>query len=498
MGRSIDRTTFTDEDRARFRERLDESLEVLGTLLARPGFGQGQASIGAELELCIVDALGRPAPVAEPLRASLGDERLTLEIIRYDIEANLTPGPVAGQPFRRLEREMVEMLSLLNEGAQAYGARVVPVGILPTLRPRDLVAAMITPNARYEALTTELRQRRGEKFHIRLKGRESLSVKTDSVAPEGACTSLQVHYRAHPERFVDLFNAVQLTTPLLVGFAANSPFLLGRELWHETRIGLFRQSIDGRDRERRELSLPARVHIGHGWLRRSAHEAFAETVRLYRPLLPIVEEGAGPRAALEACGELPPLEELALQMGTVWPWNRVIYEPADGGHVRVELRALPAGPSAVDMAANAALSIGLAEGLLDDIEALVTALPHALLVQNLESAARDGIEARLLWPAAGTRRLEERALVDILGELLPAARGGLAAAGIDADEIDRCLGNVERRLATGASGAGWQIRTVDRLQAQGGMTRQRALRAMFDRYAEQALANRTIADWPTD
>jgi len=494
MGRSIDRTTFTDEDRRRYRERLDASLDVLGILLDRPGFGHGEASIGAELELCIVDGLGRAKPVADALRRSIGDERLTLEINRYDIEANLTPGPISGRPFGRLENEMVRMLALLNEGAAEHGARVVPVGILPTLRPRDLVAEMITPDARYETLTRELRERRGEKFHIRLDGRESLSAKTDSVAPEGACTSLQIHYRAHPDRFVDLFNAVQAITPLLVGFSANSPFLLGRELWHETRIGLFRQSIDGRDREGRALRLPARVHLGHGWLRRSAHEAFAETVRLYEPLLPIVEEEC-PHTALGSGEGLPSLAELALQMGTVWPWNRVIYDPIEGGHVRVELRALPAGPSAVDMCANAALAIGLAEGLLDQTEALVTALPHALLVQNLEAAARDGMEARLLWPAAGTRRLEERALVDILDELLPTAETGLDAAGVESEERARCLGNVARRLETRSSGAGWQIDSVRELQ-RGGLRRQRALRTMFERYAEQSLANRTVADWP--
>ena len=500
MGQSIERTTFTDEDRRRFRERLDESLGVLEELLSRPGFGRGEASIGAELELCIVDAAGRAAPLAERLRDALGDPRLTLEINRYDIEANLTPGPLSGRPFERLEAEIVAMLALLNDGAAADGARVVPVGILPTLRPRDLVADMITPDARYEALTRELRERRGEKFHIRLDGRESLSAKTDSVAPEGACTSFQLHYRAHPERFAESFNAVQLITPLLVGFAANSPFVLGRELWHESRIGLFAQAIDGRDAERRALELPARVHLGHGWLRRGPFEAFAETVRLYEPLLPIVDDES-PRASLEA-GELPGFSELDLQMGTVWPWNRAVYDAHDAGHVRIELRAMPAGPTARDMSANAALAIGLAEGLLDESEALVTALPHALLLQNLEFAARDGIDARLLWPAARSRTLEERPLADILEELLPTARAGLAAAGVADDEATRTLANVERRLARRASGAGWQIRSVASLEraGKGGEKRrggrQRAIRAMFARYAELALANEPLADWP--
>ena len=372
----------------------------------------------------------------------------------------------------------------------------MPVGILPTLRPRDFVREMITPDARYDALTRELRERRGEKFHIRLEGRESLSVKTDSVAPEGACTSLQVHYRAHPDRFVDLYNAVQLITPLLVGVAANSPFLLGRELWHETRICLFRQSIDGRDPERRALSLPARVHIGHGWLRRSAFEAFAETVRLYEPLLPI----CGDERPLEVLrdGALPKLEELGLQMGTVWCWNRAIYDPHEEGHVRVELRALPAGPSAGDMVANAALAIGLAEGLLERTESLVTALPHKLLIQNLCVAGREGIAARLLWPSADTRTLEERPLIDILAELLPTgARRARRGGGVDEGDAARCLGNIEHRLARRTNGASWQIATVERLQA-GGASRRRALRDMLERYAALSLANEPVADWPLD
>ena len=497
MGQSIESAEFTVADYQQFRERLDESLEALEQLLARPQFGKGEATFGAELELCIVDRKGQALPIAETLRDEIGDERLTLEINRYDIEANLSPGPVAGSPFSRLENEIVEMLRILNEQAAEHEARVVPIGILPTLRPRDLTRDMMTPDARYEAMTRDLRERRGEKFHIRMEGRESLSVKTDSVAPEGACTSFQIHYRAHPDRFVDLFNGVQLITPLLVGLAANSPYLLGRELWHETRIGLFRQSIDGRDSELRALRIPARVHIGHGWLRRSAFEAFAETVRLYEPLLPIVSE----EHPLEAMGkgEVPGFEELSLQMGTVWPWNRVVYDERENGHVRVELRALPAGPSAVDMAANATLAVGLAEGLLEEVESLITALPHSLLIQNLVAAARDGMEARLLWPAARTRRLEERPLVDILSDLLPAASEGLGAAKIDTEEASRGLRNVERRLDRRVSGASWQIGEVGRREAANkGGTRQKAVREMFDRYCDLALANEPVADWPED
>ena len=494
MGQAIDRISFSADDRIRFRSRLEECLEALGAVLAKPNFGVGEATLGAELELCIIDDKGRALPIASELLEAAADPRLTLEINRYDIEANLTPGPLSGTSLSRLEAEMCEMLELLGAHAASLGARVVPVGILPTLRPRDLTRKMITPDDRYEALQRELRERRGEKFEIELAGRESLSVRTDSVASEGASTSLQIHYRAHHDRFVDLFNAVQLVTPLLVGLAANSPWLLGRELWHETRIGLFRQSIDGRDRERRALRLPARVHFGHGWLRRSAFEAFAETVRLYEPLLPICSDESPMEALAE--GRLPTLGELDLQMGTVWPWNRVIYDSQDEGHVRVELRAFPAGPTALDMTAHAALAIGLAEGILERAEAYVTALPHGLLVQNLGAAAREGMTASVLWPDARTFALEERALVDVLRELLPLAATGLAAADVDDADSSRYLDVIDRRLDSGQNGASWQIAATK--VRSGDVTRKRALREMFSRYTELALSNEPVSDWPID
>jgi hypothetical protein len=59
-------------------------------------------------------------------------------------------------------------------------------------------------------------------------------------------------------------------------------------------------------------------------------------------------------------GRVPALEELRLHQGTVWTWNRAIYDPTAGGHLRVEMRALPAGPTVVDMLANAAFHLGLA------------------------------------------------------------------------------------------------------------------------------------------
>src|SRR4030095_8317204 len=130
----------------------------------------------------------------------------------------------------------------------------------------------------------------------------------------------------------------------------NSPTFLGHRLWEETRIALCKQSIDDRD-GRGPRRRPARMAFGTGWLRDGTLELFAESVRLHRPLLPVTSD-QDPRDAGNK-EQAPPLAELRLHQGTVWRWNRAIYDPASGGHLRIELRALPSGPTVTGMPANA-------------------------------------------------------------------------------------------------------------------------------------------------
>ena len=173
---------------------------------------------------------------------------------------------------------------------------------------------------------------------------------------EGAATSFQVHLRVDPAAFARTYNAVQAATAPVLAVAGNSPTFLGHRLWEETRIALCKQSLDERDRRglRRRL---ARVAFGTGWLRGGALELFAEGVRLYQPLLPVLGDHDPSDGGDQ--WRAPPLEELRLHQGTVWRWNRAVYDPASGGHLRIEMRALPAGPTVVDMLANAALLVGL-------------------------------------------------------------------------------------------------------------------------------------------
>ena len=73
MGLAIDREQFDPVDYRRFGQRLDECLAALGRLLQRPGFGTGPATVGAELELFLVDGQGRALPRNQEVRAETAD-----------------------------------------------------------------------------------------------------------------------------------------------------------------------------------------------------------------------------------------------------------------------------------------------------------------------------------------------------------------------------------------------------------------------------------------
>lgn len=488
MGDDIDRVDFEEGDYIAFGHRLEENLEQLRACLGQPGFGEGPGSFGSELEIYLVDGEGRALFANEELLADANDPQLTLELNRYNLEYNLSPFDLASQPFAATEAEMLGKLSRLRRLAEARGGRIVLTGILPTLRQEDLGLHCVTDRKRFHALARQLIRRRRHAFSIDINGDEPLQIDMGDITLEGANTSFQLHYRVAPGAFADTFNAIQLVTPLVLAASGNSPLLFGHCLWQETRIPLFKQSIDTRVRDRRDWSQPARVNYGHGWVRRGPFELFAEAVRLYPPLLPI----CGGR---EQGGEGPPrLAELLLHQSTVWSWNRPVYDPADGGHLRIEARALPAGPTPLDMVANAALLVGLAEGIRPRVNEVLPALPFHLAEYNFYRAAQHGLAARLVWPRPGQSGHREHTAATILRELLPMAYRGLAALGIGNAEAEKYLGVIAQRLARGQTGATWQVARLRALRRK--MAPEAALHRMLETFIGHSVSNRPVAEWP--
>lgn len=490
MGLEIDHTEFTDKDFKTFSSRLRANLQALEILLARPGFGEGDLSFGAELELYIIDNEGHPPHVNQEIRQQLNDPQLTLELNRYNLEYNFSPSLLKNRCFKATQDEAQAAIDKINACAAQWDGKVIPIGILPTLQQSDTGYHAMTPLERFKALTNALTEIRGGPFTIAIEGEETLQLAMDDVTLEGANTSFQVHLRVPPAEFSDFYNAVQLVTPLVVALAANSPTLFGHRLWKETRIPLFKQSIDSRPKDSLH-PIPARVNFGTNWIRDGALELFAEAALLYRPILPDCDSEDSVAIARE--GGTPSLHELRLHQGSIWWWNRPVYDPADGGHLRIEMRSLPAGPSLVDMLANAALAIGLAKCMQAGIRELLPAIPFNYCTANFYRAAQKGLEAELFWPSLQQSQPEYFAVPDILKKLLPALPEHLAGMGFVEDDFMPLLQVIEERLANRQTGAQWQLNKLAELRKD--MHKRDALTEMLKQYSRNSAANIPVARW---
>ena len=490
MGTTINRERYDEHEYERMRDKLEQCLMALDVLLGQPDFGVGPRTLGAELELFLIDGERAPLHANEQVHARITDERLTKEVNRCNVEGNLTPLPLSGAPFGALRAEMDEIHQLVDAAAGELGGGAMMVGTLPTMAVDDLGYGAVTDEARYKALDHRLRVIRNEPYRIDIHGEDHLVAEANDVSLEGANTSFQLHIRVEPARFVDLYNAAQLATAPVLAVAGNSPFFLGHRLWDETRIALFKQSVDFRDGHKRR-TMPSRVSFGSRWLERSAMEIFADAVRTHEPILPILSD-EDPRAAVHV-GSIPGLDELRMHLGSIWTWNRAVYDPNDGGHLRVELRALPAGPTTIDMAANAAFLLGLTLAAASDAATWTRLLPFEQARDNFLEAARHGLDATLLSPfnSSGLDRVPAR---ELALRLLEPARQALVDHDVEAGDVDDLFALLTERITVGRTGARWQREATAALEPRLG--RERALFAMTDRYVDAMRSGEPVHTWP--
>jgi gamma-glutamyl:cysteine ligase YbdK (ATP-grasp superfamily) len=488
LGLRVDKSEFEESEFVRFEEVLAEQLTALKELLARPGFGQGPQSLGAELEMTLIDAEGRPKPEVERVLSRLDSGRFTVELDRFNVECNCAPLALKDGSLTGLERELRRAVAEASSAASHADAEVALIGILPTLTRADLGSAAMTESARYRALSAGLRRQRREAFHVRVDGEDPLDLEWDDVTLEGANTSLQVHLRVAPPDFARVHAAIQLATGPALACSGNSPTLLGHRLWDETRIALFKQAVDARTQQD-PLPRVARVSFGTGWVD-DAHELFADSVRLHGALLPVLSNEDA--LSVTRGGGTPQLGELRLHHGTVWRWNRAVYDPAGGGHVRIEMRALPSGPTVVDMVANTAFLLGLALDLSTDADTWRPEVPFAAAEANFYRAAQQGPAAQLVWPqtGGGTARHEAASLA---AGLCDRARRGLRTAGVDDADAARYLGVFRERAERGATGAQWQRRRLRELGHRHGDAE--SLRRMFLDYVAHSRSGAPVHAW---
>lgn len=483
MGEEITRTEFTDDDVRAHAEAVENDLTTLRTMIEGHTFDEAHPRAGMELEINLVDAEGQPKLDNATVLQAINDPLFVTELGQFNIELNLPPRQLGPHGLAAFEQALRSSLSDADQRAGRAGARLATVGILPTLTRTQLTTDSLTESSRFHALDERMRELRGgEPVSIQIEGAESLDWTVDSIAPEAACTSHQIHLQLSPRDFPAVWNAAQAIAGVQIALAANSPFFLGRQLWAETRVALFDQATDLSGGPVVDETRP-RVWFGERWID-SIIDLFEENSRFFTPILPETVDDA-------ADDEVPRLKALSLLNGTVYRWNRPVYDVSGGvPHVRLENRLLPAGPTPADIVADTAFFAGLVRALATQEHPVWRDEEFSTAHDNLVAGARDGIGASVDWPGRG--RVAVRELV--LSELLPLAAAGLEMWGVDGGEISRTLGVIEGRCTTGINGAAWQINEVRRLEGEG-LDREEALRQMTLAYLTKSRTNAPVHTW---
>ncbi|MEA3492308.1 MAG: glutamate-cysteine ligase family protein [Campylobacterota bacterium] len=468
MGTEIDKTEFRDESWFEFFSRLEDETQLIGQKFSEGKCSERAAMGGFEIEAWLTDREMNPMPLNMEFLKQLDSDLATMELAKFNYELNNTPHRLCGDVFSKFADEMHQTCGEANATARDMGLRSVTIGILPTVKSSDFCLGTMSWMKRYRALNKQIfKERFGRPVELDIIGdKEELKLQHKSVMLEAAATSFQIHTQVPFGEAHHYYNASILASAAMVAVSANSPFLFGKQLWHETRIPLFEQSVDTGEGQ-------SRVSFGSGFLKDSILECFRENIEAYDILLPILFDE-----------DTEEFAHLRLHNGTIWRWNRpLVGFDSDGTlHFRVEHRVMAAGPSLVDMLANAVFYFGVMEILSREYSRAKFTSSFAEAEDNFYRAARYGLDASTLWEgeSVAIKRL-------ILDTLLPMAKQGLKKLGINTVQSDYYLGIIGERTASGQNGAAWQLAYVKQYG--------RDMQKMSDAYWHHQQTGKPVHKW---
>ncbi|WP_456437116.1 CBS domain-containing protein [Psychroserpens sp.] len=459
MGSQSVKPITNKTQRKQFINHLLNDIEALDMMIKTDAFEKGVQRIGAEQELCIVDQYYRPSFNALEILDKINDAHFTTELGLFNLEANLDPLVLKGNCFSQLEKDLSDLMDKAIKSADAIDFnKIILTGILPTFKRKDLVFENMTPFQRYKVLNDVMKKVRGNDFRVKVRGVDELILDHESILFEACNTSFQVHLQIDLEHIVDQYNWSQAIAGPVLSVMTNSPMLLGRELWSETRIALFQQSIDLRNKSQLLREQKARVNFGNGWIKDSILEVFTDDVARYSPLVTSEFDG-NPIDDLKN-GIKPDLKAIGLHNGTLYKWNRVCYGVHENvAHLRIENRYIPSGPSIKDEIANSMFWVGVMLGMPDDYKSIWKRMEFKDAKGNFIKAARTGLDTYFNWFGEG---ISAKKLIRLV--LLPIAHEGLLKANINESDIAFYLNIIEDRVEKNTTGSKWLVRSSRMLQ----------------------------------
>jgi CBS domain-containing protein len=442
--------------------------------------------IGAEQEFCLVKPNYSPSDNALEILKDIDDEHFTTEIGNYNLEANLDPLELKGSCFSKLHNQLDSLLKKAKDAAEKKHTKIVLAGILPSIGLDNIGEHQMTPLQRYTVLNEAIKDSRKQDFNIHIQGVDELNLLFDSVMLEGCNTSFQMHLQVSPNSFIDTYNWAQAIAGPILSACANSPLLFGKELWSETRIALFTQSIDTRAKSFLLNENQSRVSFGRNWYTGTVTDIFKDNISRFRSFL--TSAYIKDSVDLIENNQTPKLLALQLHNGTVYPWNRVCYGVGNNKpHLRIENRYIPSGPTTVDEIANMVFWVGVMMGKPKKYDNIHKRWDFKDVKTNFFNAARYGMAAQMYWDGSYKSCLDL-----ILNELLPMAYKGLYKFGVAPKDVEYYLAIIKNRVKA-LNGSEWTVRSYRHLLKS--HKRFEAMQILTSKLYEKQEQGHPVATW---
>lgn len=442
MGSEISHREFTKDDFIAFQKALDAEYKYVTTLFNQGPKGfSNKYRIGYELEACILTDNNQPNPINNKILENIDSPLFTNELAKYDMEINGHVFALDNRAPKKLEEDFLLLWKQAQDAAKTFNAKLGLFGVLPSLKLEHFNKDLYQSDMhRYTLVSQRIKELRHESVKILFHGEDEVSLEKDDVMLEALGTSLQIHLQIPFEQAVDYYHAALLASVVLVGFGANSPLVLGKRAWHESRIAIFEQSVDTRNKQRRTHHDETRVHFAHGYIH-SWLDLFEQN-KMFKIIFADTKN--------TPVGDL---HHFNLHNGTIWRWVRPILDTdKDGTHtLRLELRVLPSGPTLIDTQINIWFFVGLIEGLVKSNSDL-THIPFKTLKDDFYTVSKRGLATEFHEPINAKKvSLKEW----ILNEGLALTKMGLESFNIN--DAEPYLSAIKQRTLSGQNGASWQL-----------------------------------------
>ncbi len=486
MGEKVVRKINSIEEKTIYIDHLLKDIEALDTMLEKGLFQKTPIHIGAEQEFCLVNEFWDPSGLGVEILEELNDDHFTSELNKYNLELNLDPLKLEDRCFSELHKELNTLMLKVKKAAEKYKAKVILTGILPTISHKYLDFSYMTPVDRYRVLNEAIKSIRKDDIELHIKGVDEVNLHHDTILYEGCNTSFQAHLQIDPDNFANTYNWAQAIAGPVLSICTNSPLLLGKELWEETRIALFTQSVDTRSSTFLLNEKESRVSFGDHWVSGTIADFYKEAIISFRSLVTTSFETDSMSQLKE--GKVPKLKALSLHNGTTYRWNRLCYGITDNEpHVRIENRYMPSGPTTDDEIANMMFWVGLMHGRPKAYDDIHTKMDFKDVKSNFFNAARYGMGAQFYWDG---KLISSQEL--LLDHFLPMAFRGLYSMNIEPQDAERYLSIIEKRIRS-HTGSRWMINSYRKLLKTNKVPE--ALRIMVATMYERQEKRYTIDAW---